>query len=68
MRRSKLNQTSVSFGDLEAIPITLIAVSDSPAESSRCERIENTIVKIILLSQKKGRPKMEDSFNEEIAA
>ena len=68
MRRSKLNHSSSSFSDLESIPITLIAVSDSPAESSRCERIENSIVKIILLSQKKGRPKLEDSFNEKIAA
>ncbi len=41
---------------------------ESPEAESRSQRIQDTIAQMIVLGQKKGRPRKDDTLHEDIAA
>ncbi len=66
--RKSTYKAAVDFDDEEML-VELIGVPDHSEDAeARRERVEKLIAKIVLLGQTRGRPKREDSDEEEVAA
>lgn len=66
--RKSTYTAAVDFDD-EGMTVELIGVPDNSEDAdARRERVEKLVAKIILLGQARGRPRREESDEEQIAA
>ncbi len=68
MSRKPTYKAAVDLDD-EGMTVELIGVPDNSEDAdARRERVEKLVAKIILLGQTRGRPRREESYEEQIAA
>ena len=66
--RKSTYAAAVDFDD-EGMTVELIGVPDNSEDAdARRERVKKLVAKIILLGQTRGRPRREESYEEQIAA